>query len=113
MKKSTRAKKPVRYGRGKSPNSHQPHKPNELPPLPPLSPHEIVRWVDGPRYFGFQHTQMQKFIELGKIPEPMPLCGRSKGWLGSTIIDWQQKRAEKHTAELAEKRRARQAEDAS
>jgi predicted DNA-binding transcriptional regulator AlpA len=81
--------------RGKSPNSHKPHKPKELPPLPPLSPNEIVRWVDGPRYFGSQHTQMQLFIKLGEIPEPMVLCGRARGWLGSTIIEWQRKRAAK------------------
>ena len=79
---------------GTHPNSHKPRKAKEKPPLPPLSPHEIVRWIDGPRYFGSQHTNLQNFIELGEIPRPMILCGRARGWLGSTIIEWQQKRAQ-------------------
>jgi predicted DNA-binding transcriptional regulator AlpA len=96
VKSTTRAKKAER---GKHPNSHKPYKPRELPPLPPLSPNEIVRWVDGPRYFGSQHTQMQLFIKLGKIPAPIVLCGRARGWLGSTIIEWQQKRAQSKVEE--------------
>src|SRR5437588_10448406 len=85
-------RKPKKIAKGKHPNSHKPRPPKEKPPLPPLSPHEIVRWVDGPRYFGVQHTNMQMFIRLGQIPAPMVLCGRARGWLGQTIIDWQQER---------------------
>jgi predicted DNA-binding transcriptional regulator AlpA len=91
-----RAATKKKYIRGKHPNSHLPHKPKELAALPPLSPNEVVRWIDGPRYFGFQHTQMQLYIKTGEIPKPIALCGpRSKGWLGETILAWQRKRAEK------------------
>jgi hypothetical protein len=99
-----KSKSQKKYARGKSPNSHKPHQPKEKPPLPPLSPDEIVRWIDGPRYFGVQHTNMQMFIRLGEIPEPMVLCGRARGWLGSTILEWQRKRAEKQTGWLADER---------
>jgi hypothetical protein len=57
-----------------------------------LSPNEIVRWRDGPKFFGFKLTQQQEKIASGEIPPPIALSdsGRAKGWLGQQIIEHQQ-----------------------
>jgi predicted DNA-binding transcriptional regulator AlpA len=59
-----------------------------------LSSNEIVRWKDGPKYFGFKRTVLNAKIRSGEIPEPMPLSdtGRATGWLGRVILEWQASR---------------------
>lgn len=57
-----------------------------------LRPNEIVRRSNGPKYFGYSLTIIDEKIKSGEIPEPMQLGERARGWLGSQIIDWQQKR---------------------
>ena len=68
-----------------------------------LSPNEIVRWRDGPRYFGYKPTQLDEKIKSGEIPPPMALSdsGRARGWLGSQIIEHQQKRLAASKLEVA------------
>lgn len=58
-----------------------------------LEPRQIVRWHDGPRYFGYKLTQLAKKIKEGEIPAPFALSdsGRATGWFGSQIIEWQQR----------------------
>ena len=60
----------------------------------PLSPHEIVRPAQARKYFGFGHSQLSEKIKSGEIPTPIRLTdsGRSIGWLGSQIIEWQEER---------------------
>jgi hypothetical protein len=57
-----------------------------------LSPDEIVRFSDGPKFFGFKLTQLAEQIKAGAIPEPKYLApppSRARGWLGAQILDWQ------------------------
>jgi hypothetical protein len=44
---------------------------------------------EGPRYFGYRHTQLDEKIRSGEIPAPLSLSasGRAKGWLGRQIIE--------------------------
>ena len=58
-----------------------------------IDPNAIIRRVDGPKFFGFGLTQLDKKIASGDIPEPVVLSegGRARGWLGSQIIEYQQK----------------------
>jgi hypothetical protein len=60
----------------------------------PLHPNEIVRFRDGPKYFGLGMTQINEKIKAGEIEPPMALSdsGRAKGWTGQQIINHQQRR---------------------
>lgn len=66
----------------------------ETSELRPLHPNEIVRKCDGPKYFGYGHTEIDAKIKSGEIEAPIALSdrGRAKGWTGQQIIDHQQKR---------------------
>jgi predicted DNA-binding transcriptional regulator AlpA len=57
-----------------------------------LDPNAIIRRIDGPKFFGFGQTQIDKKIASGDIPKPVVLSegGRASGWLGSQIIEHQQ-----------------------
>jgi predicted DNA-binding transcriptional regulator AlpA len=71
-----------------------------------LEPNHIVRLKDGHRYFGLKQTQLEEKIIAGELPEPIKLSdsGRARGWLGSQILDWQQRRlaeSEAHRANRA------------
>jgi predicted DNA-binding transcriptional regulator AlpA len=59
-----------------------------------LHPNEIVRFNQGPRYFGYKRTALDDKIKAGEIPLPFPLSddGRAKGWTGQQILDHQAKR---------------------
>ena len=58
-----------------------------------LDPHQVVRWHEGPKYFGYKLTQQDEKIKLGEIPAPLRLSdsGKAKGWFGSQIIEHQQR----------------------
>jgi len=49
---------------------------------------------EGPKYFGYKHSQLDEKIRAGEIPAPFPLTdsGRAKGWIGRQIIEWQNAR---------------------
>ena len=59
-----------------------------------LDPDEIVRWKNGPKYFGLRPSQLNENIKKGLIPPPFPLVegGRGKGWTGRMIQDHHQSR---------------------
>lgn len=61
----------------------------------------IIRWKDGPHYFGYKRSVLNAKIKSGEIPEPMQLSdnGRASGWLFSTILEWQRERAAQDEAE--------------
>jgi predicted DNA-binding transcriptional regulator AlpA len=61
-----------------------------------LHPNEIVRWHDGPKYFGYKLTQQAERIKSGDIPKPFALseAGRAKAWTGAMIIEHQQRQRE-------------------
>jgi predicted DNA-binding transcriptional regulator AlpA len=61
-----------------------------------LSPHEVVRLVDGRKYFGYGPTTLAEKIKAGEIPKPVRLGDRARGWLGSQIIEWQKQLTEKN-----------------
>jgi len=87
-----------------------PPPPEVVANLPPLSPDFIVRYKDGPLYFGPKLTQLAIFIARGEIPQPMYLSdfGRIRGWRGSVILEWQAKRAEITEQRLAQARAERE-----
>jgi hypothetical protein len=66
-----------------------------------LSPNEIVRWYEGPKYFGLKLTQLREKVEAGEIPPPMVLSdtGRAKGWFGSQIIEHHERLAKRAAAQ--------------
>lgn len=59
-----------------------------------LLPDYIYRPKEAMPFFGFRHTQFGEKIANGEIPRPMKLSetGHAVGWLGKTIIEWQQAR---------------------
>jgi hypothetical protein len=59
-----------------------------------LHPDEIIRWKDGPKYFGQRRSQLNENIRKGLIPAPFTLVegGRGKGWTGQMILDHHQRR---------------------
>lgn len=58
-----------------------------------LEPHQIIRKHEGAKYFGFKITALNKKIQEGEIPAPVPLSdtGRAMGWFGHQVISHQQK----------------------
>jgi predicted DNA-binding transcriptional regulator AlpA len=59
-----------------------------------LGPNQIVRKVDGHKYFGYKSTQIDEQIKNGTIPKPHKLGLRAVGWFGWQILEWQRQRAE-------------------
>ena len=59
-----------------------------------LHPNQIVRLKEARLYFGYGHSRIAEMIDSGEIPKPIALGERSRGWLGSQIIEWQQQRLE-------------------
>ena len=58
-----------------------------------LDPNQIIRLVEGKKYFGYGHTQLDVKIKAGEIPAPVSLSpsGRARGWLGRQIIEHQRR----------------------
>ena len=58
-----------------------------------LDPHQIVRFQDGEKYFGYKPSHLRALIDQGEIPPPLELSdtGRALGWLGQQIIDHHKK----------------------
>jgi hypothetical protein len=71
-----------------------------------LHPNQIVRFRDGPKFFGLKHTQLQEAIDRGEIEEPFALTdsGRAKGWTGAQILEHHRKRIEASKREAEAKR---------
>ena len=59
-----------------------------------LHPNQVIRLKEARRYFGYGHSRLAEMIDSGEIPKPVALGERSRGWLGSQIIEWQQQRLE-------------------
>jgi predicted DNA-binding transcriptional regulator AlpA len=57
----------------------------------PLEPNMIVRKKDAYKYFGLKPTAIDEGIKVGRIPKPMRITGGAVGWLGSQIMEWQQR----------------------
>jgi predicted DNA-binding transcriptional regulator AlpA len=59
-----------------------------------LHPRQIIRKVEGPKFFGLGASQIDQAIKDGKIPRPFPLIdgGRALGWTLQQVIDHQAKR---------------------
>jgi predicted DNA-binding transcriptional regulator AlpA len=59
-----------------------------------LEPDQLVRWIDGPKYFGLRKSQLDENIRKGLIPRPFPIVegGRAKAWTGRQILEHQQQR---------------------
>jgi predicted DNA-binding transcriptional regulator AlpA len=77
----------------------------------PIHPDHIIRYCDGPLYFGYGVTQLDEKIKSGEIPMPISLSdsGRARGWLGKVILAWQAEREIKATAKAASAKLARKA----
>jgi hypothetical protein len=55
-----------------------------------LNPHQIIRYEDGPAFFGYRPTVLAEKIKEGSIPTPKylaPAPSRARGWTGQQIID--------------------------
>jgi predicted DNA-binding transcriptional regulator AlpA len=63
-------------------------------PSGPLHPNEIVRPREAEKYFGYRHSQLAEKVKVGEIPTPIKLSdsGRSVGWTGQQILEWQRAR---------------------
>jgi prophage regulatory protein len=60
-------------------------------PLPsPRGPERIIRKSALPVFTRLQRTAIDTLIKAGKFPKPVPLGERSKGWVESELIAWQQ-----------------------
>jgi hypothetical protein len=81
--------------------------PNELN-LKGLEPDELVRWRDGPKYFGLQKSQLNDNIDKGLIPAPFPIVegGRAKAWTGRQILEHHKRRQEAQKRALKSKQSA-------
>ena len=57
-------------------------------------PDEVIRWREGPRYFGLKKSQLSDGINRGLIPAPFFLVegGRAKGWTRRQIAEHHQPR---------------------
>ncbi len=57
-----------------------------------LRPHHVVRYHEGPRFFGFGPTALSVKIKSGQIPSPKYLSddGRARGWTGDQILAWRE-----------------------
>jgi predicted DNA-binding transcriptional regulator AlpA len=92
----------------RSHKAKQPAAPEPYDALP-INPDWIYRLHDGWKYFGFSPTQMDARIRDGDIPQPISLSdgGRAKGWLGSTILQWQAERQAKAAQRKTTRKAAR------
>jgi predicted DNA-binding transcriptional regulator AlpA len=83
----------------------------KLPEDLDLDPNQIVRLSQGPKYFGYKHTQQDEKIKDGTLPPPFPLSenGRARGWLGRQIIEHHRRRL----AAAAKQRRRAEGDHAS
>jgi predicted DNA-binding transcriptional regulator AlpA len=59
-----------------------------------LEPDEVVRWTNGPKYFGLKKSQQDEAVKRGEIPQPFKLTasGRATGWTGQQIIEHHRQR---------------------
>jgi predicted DNA-binding transcriptional regulator AlpA len=62
--------------------------------LQDADPDQVVRWSEGPRYFGVKKSQLSDAINKGLIPTPFRLVegGRAKGWTRRQIAEHHQSR---------------------
>jgi prophage regulatory protein len=54
--------------------------------------HQIIRKPDLPGYVGLRRSSIESLIAEGSFPRPIPLGGRSVGWLASELRQWQEAR---------------------
>jgi predicted DNA-binding transcriptional regulator AlpA len=74
--------------------------PERADPSKPLGPDQFIKLADGYIYFGLKATQIDEHIQLGNIPVPITIsdsrqrgkASRKRGWFGSQILEWKQKR---------------------
>jgi predicted DNA-binding transcriptional regulator AlpA len=54
-----------------------------------LDPDQLVRWTEGPKYFGLRKSQLDENIRKGLIPAPFAIVegGRGKAWTGRQILE--------------------------
>jgi prophage regulatory protein len=48
----------------------------------------ILRLSDVKRKTGLARSTIYKYIDAGTFPKPIPLGGRSVGWLESEVHEW-------------------------
>jgi predicted DNA-binding transcriptional regulator AlpA len=60
----------------------------------PIHPNHFYRAYLGPQFFGLAASALDAAIKAGHIPAPIHVVdgGKAKGWLGSTILQWQAQR---------------------
>ena len=61
----------------------------KVPEFKGLEPDQLVRWIDGPKYFGLRKSQLDDNIRKGLIPTPFAIVegGRAKAWTGRQILE--------------------------
>lgn len=59
----------------------------------------IIRLQEVMEMTGLARSTVYKYIETGFFPRPVPLGGRSVGWLESEILEWILARVEERDAQ--------------
>ncbi|MCB4797179.1 AlpA family transcriptional regulator [Pseudomonas sp. NP21570] len=59
----------------------------------------IIRLKDVMDTTGLARSTIYKYIDAGAFPKPLPLGGRSVGWLESEVQDWIMERIEERDLE--------------
>jgi prophage regulatory protein len=69
---------------------------------------KILRRPEVERATGLPRSSIYERVAAGKFPKPVPLGGRSVGWLEAEVTEWQNQRvAERDGKALLARRRAR------
>jgi prophage regulatory protein len=62
------------------------------------TPHQILRLRDVIRVTARSRSAILRAVDAGSFPRPIPLGGRSCGWLASEIAAWQEDRIRERDA---------------
>lgn len=69
--------------------------------------HKILRRDQVEQVTGLPRSSIYERMAAGTFPRPIPLGGRSVGWLEAEIIEWQKARIAERDLIAAEPRRVR------
>ncbi|MEQ6886470.1 AlpA family transcriptional regulator [Salicola sp. Rm-C-2C1-2] len=61
----------------------------------------IIRLREVMELTGLARSTIYKYVEAGTFPQPVPLGGRSVGWVEQEVEDWVMARIEERDATLS------------
>jgi len=61
----------------------------------------IIRLRDVMELTGLARSTVYKYVEAGTFPQPVPLGGRSVGWVEQEVEDWVLARIEERDATIS------------